>query len=104
MPSTSKVSENQRNNYYLKTFTARLLTWAPILLGLGLLFLSKRPLSSNMISISFLIIGLTGLIVAIRKEIPVTSYVISGKQAVIEGIIFAGLFWAGAVYVFIYGI
>jgi predicted neutral ceramidase superfamily lipid hydrolase len=104
MSNKSKKPENQESNYYLKTFIVRLLTWVPVLLGLGLLFLSKRPVSPNIVSISFLIIGFNGLIVVVRQEIPLISGAISGRQAVIEGIIITILFWIGAAYIFIYGI
>ena len=81
-----------------------LLTFSPVLLALLILVISSGPLSNiTLASVSFLA-GCSGVIVAIRKEIPMSLGSIKGKSAVVQGVGLTIVCWLFAVYFAIYGL
>lgn len=96
------------NNQDKKAITQRiglsLLTFSPILLALWILSISSGPLSqTTLASVSFLG-GCSGVIIAIRKEIPMSLRSIKGKSAVIQGVSLTIVCWLCAIYFAIYGL
>jgi hypothetical protein len=76
----------------------------PALLGLAIIMTSRGPLDSRRASLSFLLAGLTGIIVVIRRESPFSLGAIRGKWAVIEGLVFVVICWGIALYVALFGL
>ncbi len=76
----------------------------PVVLGLGIIFVSRRPLSPHVLSIGFFLAGFTGVIVILRKESPMSIGSVRGKWAVVEGVIFTILCWGSALYIWIFGL
>jgi len=81
-----------------------ILIFSPALLALWILFMSSGPLSKATLALIFFIAGCTGVIIAIRREIPMSLQSLKGKSAVIQGISLTITCWLIAIYFAIYGL
>jgi hypothetical protein len=102
--SKLKRKKLDRNNSFFTGYINLLITVAPMLAALAIIFWSKRPVRPFIFSLSFFIAGFTGLIVIIRREIPMIFNTISGLQAIIEGGIVTIFCWGVAIYIYLYGL
>jgi hypothetical protein len=89
----------EKTNMLLKGFLKNLLVTSPAILGFGIILFSKGRLSDMILSFSLFLAGFTGVIVAIRQEIPMSIGSIRGKWAVFQGVGFAILLWGSALYI-----
>lgn len=98
--------EKDRNIYcsLLRGVLITLLTYAPALLGTGIILSSKGPLTGPVLSLGAFLIGFSGVIIIVRKESPSSIRPVRGKWAVIQGIIFTVLFWGFALFFLIFGL
>jgi hypothetical protein len=87
----------------LKRFFLSLITFMPIFVGLGLIFAGKGPIERCITSFSFFISGFTGVIIIIRKEIPIPMGSIEGGRAVIEGLLLTIVLWSISLYIILFG-
>lgn len=76
-----------------------LITFAPLALALLLSLVLK-----NRVDLCAFIAGFTGVIIVVRKEIPMAFRNITGTRAVVEGAILIIFFWSAAIYIAIYGL
>ncbi len=90
-------SSHQGLKIFINSASKQILTYVPLFAGLGILVLSPVG-GSIVLSLSFFIAGFTGMIVILRREIPVFFYTITGRKAVIEGAIFVACCWVFAIY------
>ncbi|MBK7454378.1 MAG: hypothetical protein IPJ46_11870 [Anaerolineales bacterium] len=93
-----------RNKLILKRIGLSLVTIFPPFLGILILFLSKKPLTGTAFALSFFIAGFYGVIVIIRKEIPMALRSVYGKWAVIQGLSVTVFCWGSAIYFFLFGL
>lgn len=88
-----------RTKMILQGILKNLLVTSPALLGAAILFFSKGPINDMTFSFALFLAGFTGVIVAIRKEIPMSIGSIRGKWAVIQGVGVVILLWGSALYI-----
>jgi hypothetical protein len=103
MPKKRKDDlERKIMNSYLESYRNLLFTVSPVLVALALLILSAYfrdgPVPQVLGTFSFFIAGFFGVIVIIKREIPMVFDSITGVQAVVEGIIFTVACWAIFLY------
>ncbi len=81
----------------IKSVGLNFLTFAPVFVALLILFIAL-PLLSNtiMAGVSF-IAGLSGVIIVIRREIPLPTGNVEGKSAIVQGYGIIIFFWAAAI-------
>lgn len=84
--------------FILNQMLKSLLTYLPILIGCGVMFLPKLP-NRVTFSLAAFIGGFSGVIIIIRKEAPSSFVSIRGVPAVILGIIGTVLLWICAIIV-----
>ena len=101
-----KTEKNKNNREtrkeILKGIRNSCLVFSPVFLGFTIFTLSKGdPL---LFSLGSFIAGFTGIIVVVKKEIPVGLTSIRGTRAVVEGILTMILFWGLAVFFLIEGL
>ncbi len=89
-------------NAILRKILQNLLITLPALLGFAILFFSQRPVNDMTFSLALFIAGFTGVIVAIRKEIPMSIGSIRGKWAVIQGGGVTILLWGSALFILLH--
>jgi len=87
----------------LNRFMRSLLTILPTIIGFGI-FLFGKGSDRLTISLGLFISGFTGVIIVIRKEIPIPMGSIHGNRAVVEGFLFTCLLWAISLYIFLFGL
>jgi len=110
MPKTKKVTITEGEKAYLKSSFVNFVSqfvwpntypWLPFVIGLIIIFSSKGLNSPNLFSLACFVSGFSGVIIAVRREIPVGLSVISGPRALIEGILVTLLCWGGGLYIFL---
>jgi hypothetical protein len=93
---------------YWDKYRKLLLTVSPMFLALLMLILLnytlKGPVSPFLISLSFFISGFMGIIIIVRREVPVVLFTIKGTQAIVEGGVVTFFFWGSALYIILQGI
>ena len=110
MKNEKKESIAEGTNLYMRGYIIDFLNryivpWIPILVGIGIAFLLSNILSVRIAcTIGFFIAGFSGIIAFTKQEFVTGRYPLSGKPAMIMGIIFSLLWWGGALYIFISGI
>ena len=87
----------------MKRMGLSLLTFSPVFLALLILSMTSGPLSKTTLTLISFLIGCSGVIIAIRKEIPMSLGSIKGKSAVFQGVSLTIVCWLFAVYFAIYG-
>jgi len=92
----------RKTNKILNGTVKNLLVTSPAILGFSIILFSKRPLSDITFSLGLILAAFTGVIIALRKEIPMSIGSVRGKAAVIQGMSFAILLWAAALYIFLF--
>lgn len=81
-----------------------ILTFSPALLALWILSMSKGPLSQTTLAMISFLVGCSGVIIAIRKEIPMSLKNVKGKSAVFQGVSLTIICWLLAIYFAIFGL
>ncbi|MBL0345151.1 hypothetical protein [Candidatus Villigracilis affinis] len=87
-----------------KRMRLMIMTFSPLILGFLLLVAMNGVIPNIRFSLFSFIVGLTGVIIVIRKEIPMALGSIKGKSAVFQGAVITILFWLFALYSAIYGL
>ena len=95
---------NDSRNQLLRGLALNIVISSPALLGLGIILMSKGPLNSHVLSVSFFLAGFTGIIIMIRKESPVSIGSVRGRGVVFEGLVFTIICWGIALYVWAFGL
>jgi hypothetical protein len=90
-----------KTNIIVMGIVKTLLVMSPALLGFSIILFSKGPVDDLTFSLGLFLAGFTGVIVAIRKEIPSSLRSVRGKWAVIQGIGFVTVMWGSALYMFL---
>jgi hypothetical protein len=98
MKKRSQKIDDNRNTLVLRGMLLNLLVSLPALFGFGIILISKGPLSSGVLMIGCLLAGFTGIIIILRKESPMSIGYVTGKWAVIEGIVFTIFCWGASLY------
>ncbi len=70
-----------------------LVTSSPMLVALLLLFLFARPATPALGGLFFFLMGLSGVIVMIRRELPTALCRRTGWPAILQGAIFTAFCW-----------
>ncbi|SRR5258707_10854901 len=94
-------------NSYWKSYRDLSVTFSPALIALALLVLVtfwKPSALHGMLSSFIFITGFSGVIIIVKREIPLVFYSITGMQAMGEGIIFTLVCWAMALYLHLHGL
>ena len=95
-------------NSYWDKYRKLLLTISPLFLGLVALiligYLSPDPLSPILLGLMFFLAGFMGVIIIVRREVPVVLFTITGVQAIVEGSFVILLFWGAAAYIILRGL
>ena len=101
--SRTKHDTYSKNRLMLNRFLLSLMTITPAIIGLGILLVGNGPFERLMTSLGFFVSGFTGVIIIIRKEIPIPIGSIQGKRAVVEGLLFTIVLWSIALYGLLFG-
>lgn len=88
-----------KTDMVLRGILKNLLVTSPALLGFSIILFSKGPVNDTTFSLGLFLAGFTGVIVALRREIPMSIGSIRGRWAVIQGIGFAILLWSSALLI-----
>src|SRR4030095_2677945 len=91
-----------RNKLLLNGLLKSFLTTLPIFVAFGVIALSSHP-TSAVFSLSAFIAGFSGVIIAIRKEIPSSFRSIRGMPALITGIGVTVLCWVYSIILLLFG-
>ncbi len=97
------MNERKKREMY-KRMGLMILTFLPMILALPLLIAMTGVIPNIRFGLFSFIVGLTGVIIVIRKEIPMALGSIKGKSAVIQGTVIIILCWLAAIYFTIYGL
>ena len=89
----------EKTNVILKNILKSLLVMLPALIGSGIILLSNSPINDLIFAFGLFVAGFTGVIVAVRQEIPMSLGSTRGKWAVIQGIGFVILLWGSALLI-----
>ena len=84
-----------------------ILTFSPLWFAFALLFLITfwKPSALHGLFSSFIFIaGFSGVVIILKREIPLVFYSITGVQAVGEGIMFTMVCWAAALGLYLHGL
>jgi hypothetical protein len=84
-----------------KRMALMLFTFSPVFLMLAIIYFYNGPVSSLTWSLLFFLAGFSGVIIVVRKEIPMSFYSIQGKRAVVEGTLFTIFLWSLALYLLV---
>jgi hypothetical protein len=99
MRNKKKITTTEGINLYMREDLINYLNrfivpWIPMGIGLGIFFLSNTLLPMRItFSLGLFVGGITGVIVIIRQEIAAGLFVITGKRAIVEGLIFTLICW-----------
>ena|ERR1700690_2312946 len=99
--------EHEITDSYWKSYRNLFITFSPALIALALLFLItfwKASALHGMGSLFIFITGFSGVIIIIKREIPLVFYSVTGAQAIGEGIIFTIVCWSMALYLHLHGL
>ena len=95
-------------DFFWNEYKKLLITVLPVLLGLAIMILVGYfwigPLPPLMLSLIFFVGGFTGIIIVVRREIPVVLFTIKGIQAIVEGSVVTLFFWGSALYIILRGL
>lgn len=97
-----KQKSNNVSNNLLRGSLLNLLYSLPILLGGYIILTAKGPLNSHVLSFGCFVVGLSGIIVIVRKEYPMSFGSITGKSAILLGTVFTLIFWGMSLYLWIF--
>jgi hypothetical protein len=89
----------EKTNIILKGILKSLLVMSPALFGFGIILFSQGPIDDVTFGFGLFVAGFTGVIVAVRKEIPISIGSTRRKWAVIQGIGFVALLWGSALLI-----
>ncbi len=95
--NSEKRRERQRE--LLTGLLLEILVLSPIFIGVGIFAISKGNLV--VISLGTFIMGLSGIMIIVRKEIPTATTRFRGTRAIIEGILLTLFFWGITIIVLI---
>jgi hypothetical protein len=104
MPKHKNEKNYYKNDLLIKGLILNVLVSSPALLGFGIILASKGPLNSVVLSTGCFLAGITGIIIMVRKESPMSIGSVHGKWAVFEGLIFTILCWVAAFYFALFGL
>ncbi|HUH95995.1 MAG TPA: hypothetical protein VLZ89_01460, partial [Anaerolineales bacterium] len=90
-----KLKEARKNRLWI------LVTASPMIIAGLVLFLFATPVTPALASLFFFLMGLSGVIVMIRRELPTSLYKIAGWPAVLEGAIFTAFCWGMGVDIYL---
>ena len=80
------------------------MTFSPIALAFLLLLAMDKVIPNIRFGLFAFLSGFTGVIIVIRREVPMSLGSIKGKPAVIQGAVIIILYWLAAIYLTIYGL
>ncbi len=77
-----------------------LVTASPMIVAGLVMFLFARPVTPALLAIISFLMGLSGVIVMIRRELPTSLYKITGWPAILYGAIFTAFCWGLGAYIY----
>ena len=97
----------QETSLYWKSLMRLSIVLVPVFIALAI-FLSllfwNGPMPSHILSLIIFVSGFSGIIIIVKREIPLGFYSITGLQAVGEGTVFVLVCWIGALYLYLQGL
>jgi hypothetical protein len=98
MKKRRQKTNDNKTTLVLQGMLLNLLVSLPALLGFGIILISKGPLSSVILSLGCFLAGFTGIIIILRRESPMSIGSVTGKWALLEGIVFTTFCWGISLY------
>jgi hypothetical protein len=102
--SSRKADKRSRNRLIVKGVILNVLTNLPVLIGLLILASSRGPLTSTRLGFISFVVGLSGVITVLRKEIPMSIGTVRGKSAIAIGSAFTLMCWLLSLYFLLFGL
>lgn len=97
------MNERKKREMY-KRMGLMVMTFSPIALAFLLLLAMDKVIPNTRFGLFAFLSGFTGVIIVIRREVPMSLGSIKGKPAVIQGAVIIILYWLAAIYLTIYGL
>lgn len=85
-----------KNREVLARTGRMLLTYSPALLAMLVILSARGPLTRWHLALSAFLVGCVGVVIALRRESPMSLGSIRGKWAVVQGVGLTGLCWVAA--------
>lgn len=100
-----KVGKGQSMDWgsYWGKYRKLLITASPMFLALLMLILlsssSNDPISPAMLSLAFFVSGFMGVIMIVRREVPLIVFSFNGMVAIVTGSVVTAFFWGSTLYI-----